>query len=115
MDDQEFDGAVKRLNEHNAHIKTLIERMPPLTEAQKQRVVEILARHRREHDECLKSRVGIKTRADSVRGAWEAAQRAIQDTDSEYSNTSQRGNWHVMGIALALLGLILLCLKFITW
>jgi hypothetical protein len=115
MDDQEFEDAVKKLDEDNARVMTLIERMPPLTEPQKQRFMEILARQRLEHDEYLKSRISTRTQADSVRVAWEAARRAVRDTDSEYSNPSERGSWPFMWIALALIGVILLFLKFIRW
>jgi hypothetical protein len=111
MDDQEFERAVNQITEANAGTMTLIERMSSLTEAQKQRTIEILARQGREHEDYLKNRIGAETQAELARRAWEAARRAARDADSD-ANASQRNSWPVVWIALVLIGVILLLLKF---
>jgi hypothetical protein len=111
MDDQEFEDAIKKLRGDHTRVMRSIERMPPLSEEQKQRIAEVLGHRQREYDEYLKHRAETKSERELAQAARRAAQQALTEDDAKYSQRSQPKSWRNLWIALAISGVILLLLK----
>ena len=111
MDDQEFEDAIKKLREDHTRVMRSIERMPPLTEEQKQKITEMLGHQKREYDEYLKHRAETKSERELAQAARRAAQQALTEDDAKYGQRSQPKSWRNLWIALAIGGVILLVLR----
>ena len=115
MDDREFRSAINGLHESHTRFMALVERLPPLTDEQKEKIAEMLARHRQDYDESLKHDTEIKSKGEIARRAWKAAQHAAQGADPNREETQERqhGARRPMLIALIVVGAILLLLRFV--
>jgi len=111
MDDQEFHNAIRRLREGHSRVMRLIERMPTLTEEQKQEITEMLDHQKREYNEYLNDPAETNSRRDLAQAARRAAQQAMAEDDPKYRQRSQPKSWRNLWIALAIGGAILLLLK----
>ena len=109
MDDQEFEDAIKKLREDHTRAMRSIERMPPLSEEQKQKIAEVLGHQQQDYDEHLKHRA--ETKRDLAQAARTAAQRASTEDDAKYWQRSKPKSWRNLWIALAISGAILLLFK----
>lgn len=111
MDDQEFQEAIKRTREDHERAMSLIGHMSPLTEEQKQKMVTMLSQQNREYDGYCKREAEIKNKSELTQEAWQAARQAAGKDNVEYRSFLQSGSWLNVGIALAIVGAILLLLK----
>ena len=111
MEDQEFEDAIKKLREDHTRVMRSIERMPPLSEEQKQKIAEVLGYQQREYDEYLKHRAEAKNERELAQAARRAAQQALTEDDAKYGQRSQPKSWRNLWIALAIGGVILLVLR----
>jgi len=108
MDDWEFQDAINRIYEDHMRFMALIERMPPLSDGQKQKISEMLVRQSQDYDR-------IKSKGEIARRAWKAARHAAQGADPsrEEAQERQHGARRPMLIALIVVGAILLLLRFV--
>lgn len=111
MDDQEFEAAIKKLREEHTRVMSSIERMPPLSEEQKQKIAEVLGHQQRDYDEYLKHRAETRSERELAQAARKAAEQALREDDAKYWQRSQPKSWRNLWIALAISGAILLLFK----
>jgi hypothetical protein len=108
MDDWEFQDALNKLYEDHKRFIAIIERMPPLSDEQKQKISEMLVRQSQDYDQ-------INSKGEIARRAWKAARHAAQgaDLNREEAQERQHGARRFMLIALIVVGAILLLLRFV--
>ena len=102
----EFHDALNRLYEDHKRFIALIERMPPLSDAQKQRISEMLVRQSQDYDR-------IKSKGEIARRVWKAARQATREVDPDGKQDGQWSGWRPMVIALVVVGAILVFLKLV--